>query len=401
MVDALSHWLDEHCATRNSWCAKRLSANDTLANGSHQAGPYLPKQFLFFIFPQIATINCQNPDHWFDLSIDSHFEKRRVRAIYYNSKRVEGRENGRDETRLTNFGGKSSALLNPNNTGALVIFSFINTTDKEIKCHVWICRTIAEEEYVETRIGPVEPGRMILSKTGTKTETIERKSCWLSLAEIPSEWLVDFPSGQEIIHKVISLRDDTKISPDKRLLRRRECEFEIFRSLEEAIELPRIKKGFTDIDDFLICAQTIVQRRKARSGRSLELHLRQIFLEERLNEGTDFVHGAESDPGKRPDFLFPSAAAYRDPSFPTEKLRMLAVKTTCRDRWRQILNEADRIPEKHLLTLQEGISEAQFREMRDANVTLVVPQPLLTTYPVEIRHALLTVEGFLAALRQL
>ena len=26
---------------------------------------------------------------------------------------------------------------------------------------------------------------------------------------------------------------------------------------------------------------------------------------------------------------------------------MLGVKTTCKDRWRQVLSEADRIPQKH------------------------------------------------------
>ena len=32
---------------------------------------------------------------------------------------------------------------------------------------------------------------------------------------------------------------------------------------------------------------------------------------------------------------------------------MLAVKTTCKDPWRQILTEADHIGTKHLLTQQE------------------------------------------------
>ena len=34
---------------------------------------------------------------------------------------------------------------------------------------------------------------------------------------------------------------------------------------------------------------------------------------------------------------------------------MLAVKTACRNRWHQILNEAGQITTKHLLTLQEGV----------------------------------------------
>jgi hypothetical protein len=41
------------------------------------------------------------------------------------------------------------------------------------------------------------------------------------------------------------------------------------------------------------------------------------------------------------------------------------------DRWRQILNAADRIRVKHLLTLQEGVSPAQMAEMRQAGVKRV------------------------------
>ena len=55
--------------------------------------------------------------------------------------------------------------------------------------------------------------------------------------------------------------------------------------------------------------------------------------------------------------LFPSQAAFRDPTLPEVRLRTLATKTTCRDRRRQVVNEADRIEAKHLLTLQEGVAE--------------------------------------------
>jgi hypothetical protein len=124
-----------------------------------------------------------------------------------------------------------------------------------------------------------------------------------------------------------------------------------------------------------------------------------IFLEDGLSEGRNFSSQAESDPGKRPDFIFPSEAAYRDPSFPSEKLRMLAAKTTCKDRWRQILNEADRIQVKHLLTLQEGVSENQFKEMTEAGVKLVVPRALHDSYPKDIRQNLLSLKEFINNVR--
>lgn len=80
---------------------------------------------------------------------------------------------------------------------------------------------------------------------------------------------------------------------------------------------------------------------------------------------------------------------------------MLAVKTTCRDRWRQILNEADRIPAKHLLTLQEGVSEGQFREMTGAGVQLVVPAKLIDAFPKSVRPHLQTLESFIGDVRLL
>ncbi|PJO49371.1 hypothetical protein CQ054_19890 [Ochrobactrum sp. MYb29] len=52
---------------------------------------------------------------------------------------------------------------------------------------------------------------------------------------------------------------------------------------------------------------------------------------------------------------------------------MLAAKTIFKDRWRQIINEVERIRTKHRLTLQEVVSEAQFREMTEIGVRLVVP----------------------------
>ena len=80
---------------------------------------------------------------------------------------------------------------------------------------------------------------------------------------------------------------------------------------------------------------------------------------------------------------------------------MLAVKTTCKDRWRQILNEADRIKTKHLFTLQQGVSENQFREMKEAGVKLVVPKPLHDSFPKSIRSELISLSEFIEELKSL
>jgi hypothetical protein len=188
---------------------------------------------------------------------------------------------------------------------------------------------------------------------------------------------------------------------DDRLVRRRKCEFEIFKSVEEALVGPKVTAGFGSLDEFLSLAQTVLQRRKSRSGRSLELHTREIFIEEGLKEHQQFSHGAVSEGDKRPDFIFPSMAAYQDSTFPADKLRILAAKTTAKDRWRQVLNEADRVPVKHLLTLQEGVSENQFAEMEAAGLKLVVPQSSVASFPGAIQPKLITLDQFIADVRLL
>ena len=111
--------------------------------------------------------------------------------------------------------------------------------------------------------------------------------------------------------------------------------------------------------------------------------------------------GAQTEGKKTPDFLFPSAEHYRNLRWNGSHLRMLATKTTCKDRWRQILNEADRIKRKHLLTLQEGVSVDQHREMEAANVQLVVPRRLFSAYPEQIRTKLMAFEEFINDARAL
>ena len=75
---------------------------------------------------------------------------------------------------------------------------------------------------------------------------------------------------------------------------------------------------------------------------------------------------------------------------------MLGAKATCKDRWRQVLSEAAKIRDKHLLTLEPGISENQTNEMRTQSLQLVVPAGIHATYRASQQSWLMTVEGFLA-----
>ncbi len=405
-LEELVAWIEVHSTSSGLWFLKRLSANDTLANDAHQAGPYIPKQLLFEAFPTLYRRDVLNPDARFEAFIDSHNDQRTARAIWYNN-RLFGKT--RNEARITNWGGASSPLLDPENTGSVAIFAFGRPVDGQPgDLHVWVCRNTQEENLIEDRLGPIEPGVQALWRPSTGT--VSRRSdpiavdglpCRLEPEQIPRSWLERFPTGAEIVAETLKRRAASGRCADERLMLRRACEYELFLSLEEAIEGPKIAKGFSSIEAFVEHAQSILQRRKSRSGRSLELHTAAIFSEERLVEGIHYSSQPESDAGKRPDFLFPSETAYKDPAFPRERLRMLATKTTCKDRWRQIISEADRIPVKHLLTLQEGVSAPQLAEMSAAGVRLIVPEPLMSKYPSSVRDNLISLSAFLDELRSL
>lgn len=392
----LEDWLSEQAQPPNVlWVLKRLSANDTQANGTHQAGPYIPKKILFDVLPSLQRPREKNPDIFFDLMIDSHPDARRARAVWYNSRLHGGTRN---ETRITGLGGTSSALLDPESTGALAVLAFWREMDaQQFKCHVWIARDGIEEDIIEEWTGPVEPGRWIIYPD-LFSAFPPRAGCYLEPDDMPPAWLERFPRGEALVEKAVELRRaKTSVDVDHRLMDRRECEFEVYRSLEDAVYLPRILDGFETVAEFLTIAQPALQRRRVRGGRSLQLHLKTIFRE----EGVEFSWKPAVDSSSRPDFLFPNAAAYRDAAFPSGQLRMLAVKSTVKERWRQVLKEASRIGTKHLLTLQEGVSERQFAAMQQAGIQLVVPRRLHGRYAVSLRPHLQTVESFLGDIRAL
>lgn len=169
--------------------------------------------------------------------------------------------------------------------------------------------------------------------------------------------------------------------PDTALMAWMNQEEKLFRRMERQIVSRRLEAGFvaegsTDVDGFISFSLQVQNRRKVRAGFALENHLEEIFKAHSLM----FDRGAISENKSKPDFIFPGIRFYHDKVFPSANLTMLGAKTSCKDRWRQILSEAHRIEEKHLLTLEPGISEHQTKEMRSSALQLVVPKELHNTY---------------------
>lgn len=187
---------------------------------------------------------------------------------------------------------------------------------------------------------------------------------------------------------------DPKSKPDETLeewMRREEL---LFRALEDGIVKTRLKQGFSSTDEFMTYSLSVQNRRKSRVGHALENHLEAIFKAANLK----FERGAYTEGNAKPDFLFPGRKAYLDSSIESPPLQMMAAKTTCKDRWRQILAEAKRIPIKHLFTLETAISENQTNEMRSHRVQLVVPPSIKQTYSESQQQHVIGLQEFIRKL---
>lgn len=190
----------------------------------------------------------------------------------------------------------------------------------------------------------------------------------------------------------VSPQDD----PDRALIAWLEREEQMFRRLERRIVAERISGGFAspdgaDVDGFLSFSLSVQNRRKSRAGQALEHHLEAIFTAHAIR----YARGAETENKNKPDFLFPGPAEYCDPHFPASRLTMLGAKSTLKDRWRQVLSEAERIEAKHLITLEPGISENQTIEMQAKNLQLVLPRSLHETFKITQRQWLMDIASFL------
>ena len=187
-------------------------------------------------------------------------------------------------------------------------------------------------------------------------------------------------------------------NPDRKIIEWTDLEYKLFRAIEHARYDDKLARGFSSLEEFIDTANKVLIRRKSRAGKSLEHHLAAIFDGNKIN----YTPQAITEGKKKPDFIFPSYEAYHDRSFPVQKIISLAAKTTCKDRWRQVLNEADRLKDspKYLCTLQQGISANQMDEMQAENVILVVPKPYFKSYPASRRDRIWSISKFVEYVRE-
>lgn len=244
--------------------------------------------------------------------------------------------------------------------------------------------------------------RLILDEIGIEYEDPRANE----LDTVIERFGYDFPSTREFSDLArltlpeVSALDD----PDAALVAWVDHEYAMFRRLEARIVEEDVRRGWTDddnnvdVDAFLTYSLGVQNRRKARMGRALENHLVAVFDDWELR----YTVQVKTQTGKRADYIFPGADEYFDSQFPVCRLTMLAAKSSCKERWSQILSEADRVEEKHLVTLEPGISTSQTDMMRQAQVQLIVPGRIRESYKPIQQTWLMSLQDFvdLVSIRQ-
>jgi len=232
--------------------------------------------------------------------------------------------------------------------------------------------------------------RIILSELGIELEETEEDYLGTMLDRFDES----FPTTREFssFARETLPEVDPLANPDAAVLAWLDQEELLFRTLERHFVQEKLEEGFGgDVDQFVSYSLSVQNRRKSRAGHAFENHLEQVF------QAHDVLYdrGAKTENRSKPDFLFPGAQYYHDESFPAARLTMLGAKSTCKDRWRQVLAEAARIELKHLVTLEPGISENQTDEMQHQSLQLVLPAELQQTYTGTQRDWLLSLDNFI------
>ena len=365
---------------------KFISANDVGQTGGHQCGYYLPKR-VWQMFTQHPPTKGQNNE----TEVEVQWQDGRT-----TESRVKWYGKGtRSEYRLTRF-GRDFPFLTHDNVGDLLVL--IPENVRHFRAYVLDLEEDIED--VEAALGVEITKTWAAYRNGQpQTEPEDEEECIDRRFRRYAGTLQDYPTGERMSGEArgaleACVQRFQQLPPDDALIRCIDAEYKLFRLAERQLSGPDIQRVFKDVDDFLATASRIMNRRKSRAGRSLENHVDWVLTR------ANVPHVMRPKLDGKPDIIIPSVEAYKDNNYPVNRLIVVGVKTTCKDRWRQVLNEAKRIPHKHILTTQPGISSNQLTEMHEADVTLVVPKEIQRQYPKDTDIEMHNLEQFIADIRR-
>lgn len=370
-------------AVMNATCAytKYITQNDTNIR-SHQSGYYLHKDAWKLFFDEPFK-KGQNIDKLAQITWQSEFTTQ-SRVVYYGAKK--------NEYRLTRF-QKDFPFRSDDCIGDLLIICRMANDDYQ--AFVLESDDDINDFFAAFNISPADADGMIDQGDETHGPEAAMMRCFQTfLSSVRRE----FPGTEAMAKQAreccrvagVVQTGSAKKSPDEVLMKWLDAEYQLFKLIENEYYSERIVSPFQSVEDLIDTASSLLNRRKSRAGKSLEHHLSAIFQEFQLA----FETQKSTEGKKKPDFIFPGSDAYRNKNFDNRNLFVLAAKTTCKDRWRQVVTEANRVTTKYLFTLQDGISENQLNEMFESNVRLIVPRANLKSFPENFRSQILTLGQF-------
>ena len=271
---------------------KFLSANDTGETNAHQSGIYIAKNAFSILFDE-PGIRGENKDKHVYISWQEEFLTE-SRFTYYG-------RGTRDEYRITRF-GRGFPFLRSEHTGDL--FVLVKNDEENYSGYI-----LQIEEDIDTfldtfAMGPIDTGS-IIRQEDIRVDAQEE----MAFTEFIQRLIADFPLSTEmsqaarrIFNEVYNHEEIVLTNPDRRLIDWLEMEYRLFRKIEFSRYGNMISKGFESVEQFIEVANTVLNRRKSRAGKSLEHNLSAIFDGHNLS-----YHSQQKTEGnKKPDFIFPS-----------------------------------------------------------------------------------------------
>ncbi|MEH2484503.1 type II restriction endonuclease [Bradyrhizobium sp. AZCC 2230] len=397
---------------------KKLSNNDrdwAQFSNKHQAGVYMPpKQRDGGFFPPIEAKprpegGAEIRETFFTTEWPQVSETRKTRLVHYTSKGA--------ETHMTGLPKTAFADLSP--ASFLVMARFGEGEETVYRCLTVDSATDAAVMLVDAL--ELGPDFLIDERVPAEYRKRERERILTFAEQVAAAWLagtVASFAAEKVMPETLTLADEARGKWLKKTGRKdlnpfefdtpgdalreisRSIEWDLFREYqlrERAVGLVRIVLGdvpgepkittvihalvdrLPEIDRYMLSAG---QQRKARAGVSFEHHIEKMLVDGSVPFAKQVVIQAR----KRPDFVLPSFAHLKDPPSGKDRGLILSVKTTLRERWKQVEREMHG-SELFLGTVDENIAANAIEEMGTMGINLVVPEQLKKSKETEYdRH---------------
>lgn len=372
---------------------KFLTPNNVGLTAGHEGGFYLPKGVWEWYTSHKPTVGANSQNSVRIQWPDGHVTDSRVKWYGKGTRR---------EYRLTRF-GRHFHWLSPDSVGDLLVL--VPESNREMRAYV--VSTADDVLEVLSALGVEMRSSWIIY--GKEDASVDAGNINDSVdALIASR--VDFPTPQRLAQQARDVVGSplTAKSPDELLLARIDVECRLYKRVEDTLCRQWIGRSFQHADDLLRTTAKVLSRRKGRLDEALLNQLSIILLE------AGIVHDVRPAVDSKPDLVIPSRfpGLMRRP----EQVTVCRIKAICKDGWDNAPRSVDDVwgrsqtarerrikslpPRNILVTLQPGMPEKQLERLQEANIELVIPQPLHECYPPQRICPLMTVDQFVRRLRE-